>query len=67
MIAMVVVGVGLLVVMAIVVGIVDATQTPARRHIAAQRRRDWEARQLEFHGVDPYPVDSYPFGLGDDG
>ncbi|MGI9001219.1 MAG: hypothetical protein ACR2GH_06090 [Pseudonocardia sp.] len=58
MIIVVVVGIDLLVVMAIVVGIIDAMQTPALRRIAAQRRRDWEARQRELHDIDPDPFDT---------
>jgi hypothetical protein len=43
-------GIGLIVVIAVVVGIVDAAHASAWRRIAAERRRNWEARQLEPHG-----------------
>lgn len=49
-----------IVVVAVVIGIIDATQTPARRELAARRRQKWEARQFELHGIDPYGVDPYP-------
>lgn len=58
MIIVAVVGFGLLVIMAIAVGIIDAKQTPTLRRIAEQRRRDWEARQREIHGTDPGPSDT---------
>jgi hypothetical protein len=49
-------GIAFIVVVAIVVGIVDATQAPAWRRVAAERREQWEARhgrrQLEYHGID---------------
>jgi hypothetical protein len=47
MITMAIIGVGIIVAIAIVVGIVDATQAPEWREIAARRRRRWEARQLQ--------------------
>ncbi len=43
-------GIAVIVVLAIVVGVVDATKAPTWRQIAADRRRDWEAHQLEPHG-----------------
>lgn len=52
MIVSILVGFGMLVVIAIVVGILDAAQTSAWRAIAAQRRELWEARQPGFHGID---------------
>lgn len=52
MIEIIVAGVGFLVVVAVVVGIVDAARASAWRRIAAERRHSWEARQPEFHGVD---------------
>jgi hypothetical protein len=45
-------GIAVIVVLAIIVGVVDATNAPTWRQIAADRRRDWEARQLEPHGQD---------------
>lgn len=59
MIVTIVAGVGFIVLVAIVVGIVDAVQAPARRLTAADRRQNWEARQLEFHGVDATDVDNW--------
>jgi hypothetical protein len=53
MIALIAAGIGLLVLVAIVVGIVEATQAPTWRQIAAERRARWEARQLQLHGLDP--------------
>lgn len=50
MISLILVGVGFIVVVAIIVGIADAVQAPAWRQIAAERREEWEARQPEFHG-----------------
>jgi len=51
-ITVIVAGVGFIVIVTIVVGIADAYRAPARRQIAAERRQNWEARQLEFHGVE---------------
>lgn len=42
-------GLGLILVIAIVVGIVDAANAAAWRQIAAERRERWESR-LEHHG-----------------
>ena len=53
MITVILGGVAFIVVVAIVVGIVDAFQAPAWRRIAAERRENWEARQLELHGPGP--------------
>ena len=47
MIMIIVGGIALIAVMAIVVGIADSVQAPAWRRIARERRRIWEARQLE--------------------
>jgi hypothetical protein len=62
-ITVIAVGIGLLIVVAIVVGIVDATQASTWREVAAERRRRWEARQVEFHGGvdhgDSYDGDSW--------
>ena len=37
-------------VVAIVVGIVDAVQAPAGGRSPRERRENWEARQLQAHG-----------------
>jgi hypothetical protein len=50
MIAVAVAGIAFIVVVAIVVGLVDAIQARAWRRIAAERRRIWEAQQPEYHG-----------------
>jgi hypothetical protein len=61
MITLIVAGIGLLVLVAIVVGIWDATQAPTWRQIAAERRARWEAKQPQLHGPDlyagPHPYD----------
>jgi hypothetical protein len=61
MITLIVAGIGLLVLVAIVVGIWDATQAPTWRQVAAERRARWEAKQPQLHGPDqnagPYPYD----------
>jgi hypothetical protein len=55
MITLIVAGIGLLVLVAIVVGIVEAAQASAWRQIAAERRAQWEAKQPQPHGgLDPY-------------
>jgi hypothetical protein len=54
MITLITAGIGLLVLVAIVVGIVEAAQAPTWRQIAAERRARWEAKQPQLHGVDPY-------------
>lgn len=38
-------GFGILILLAVAVAIVDSTQEPARRQLAAERRGRWEARQ----------------------
>jgi hypothetical protein len=43
-------GIAFVAVVAVVVGIVDATRAPAWRRVAAERRREWEERSLELHG-----------------
>lgn len=49
MITLIAAGIGLLAVIAIAVGIIDAAQAPKRRMIAAERRARWEAaRQHEY-------------------
>jgi hypothetical protein len=54
MVILIVTGIGLLVLIAIVVGVVDARQAPAWRQIAAERRARWEAKQPQLHGLDRY-------------
>jgi hypothetical protein len=49
-IAMIIGGLGFLVLSAIVVGIVDALQASSWREIAAERREQWESRHLQPHG-----------------
>jgi hypothetical protein len=44
MITLIVAGIGLLVLVAIVVGVMDAAQAPGWREIAAERRARWEAK-----------------------
>jgi hypothetical protein len=58
-IALIAAGVGLIAVVAIVVGVVDAAQAAAWRRVAAERRRRWEARRPEFHGVDSSDPDTW--------
>jgi hypothetical protein len=41
----VLVGLGVLAVIGVVVGIIDAAQSRAWRRVAAERRRNWEVRQ----------------------
>jgi hypothetical protein len=71
MITLIAAGVGLLVLVAIVVGIVEAAQAPTWRQIAAERRAQWEAKQLQLHGLDPHAGpqsydDSYDESWDDD-
>jgi hypothetical protein len=47
MITIIIGGIVLIAVLAVVVGIADSVQAPAWRQIARERRRIWEARQLE--------------------
>jgi hypothetical protein len=47
-------GIGLLALVAIVVGIVEAVQAATWRQIAAERRAEWEAKQPQLHGFDPH-------------
>jgi hypothetical protein len=44
-IAMAALGVGLIFLLAVVVGVTDAMRAATWRQVAAQRRLDWEARQ----------------------
>jgi hypothetical protein len=59
MTAVVVGGVGVMVVIAVVVGIIDNVHASSWREVAAERRRSWEARQPEYHGVDDHDADSW--------
>ena len=54
MVILIVAGIGLLVLVAIVVGVVDARQAPEWREIAAERRAKWEAKQPQRPGLDPF-------------
>ncbi|QJY45461.1 hypothetical protein [Pseudonocardia broussonetiae] len=56
-ITLIVVGLGALALIAVVVGVVDATQAAAWREVAARRREQWYARRPEFHGVDSDAAD----------
>lgn len=47
-------GIGFILIVAIVVGIVDALMAPARRRVAVERRESWESRRPQFHGIDPH-------------
>jgi hypothetical protein len=49
-IAIVLVGFGVLAVIGVVVGILDAAQARAWRRVAAERRRNWEVRQAATGG-----------------
>jgi hypothetical protein len=62
MITLIAAGIGLLILVAIVVGIVDATQASTWRRIAAERRAQWEAKQPQLHGVDP---SASPYAIDD--
>ena len=44
------VGIGVILVIAVVVGIVDAANAPMWRQVARERRQRWESRQVEYHG-----------------
>jgi hypothetical protein len=67
MITLIAAGIGLLVLVAIVVGIVEAAQAPTWRQIAAERRAQWEAKQPQLHGLDPYAgPQSYDDGYDDE-
>jgi hypothetical protein len=59
MITVIVAGIGLILIIAVIVGIVDARQASVWRRIAAERRRNWEARQPEFHRVDGHDAESW--------
>ncbi|HLU56255.1 MAG TPA: hypothetical protein VKZ81_12415 [Pseudonocardia sp.] len=66
MITLIVAGLGLLVLVAIVVGIVEAAQAPAWRRIAKERRARWEARQPQLHGHAAYGPYAYDDESWDD-
>ncbi len=55
-ITMIIGGLAALLLVAIVVGIVDARQASSWRQVAAERREDWEARHLQPQGP-PYAED----------
>ena len=57
MITLIVTGIGLLVLVAIVVGIVESAQASTWRQIAAERRARWEARQPRLHAGSQSYVD----------
>jgi hypothetical protein len=59
MIAVIVAGVGVMIAIAIAVGIIDNVHARSWREVAAERRRNWEARQLEYHGVDDHDAESW--------
>jgi hypothetical protein len=58
-IAVIAAGVVFLVLVAIVVGIVDAAQASRWRRIAAERREEWEARQPQLQGADSNAAGHY--------
>ena len=54
MIIFIVTGMGVLVIIAIIVGVMDARQGPMMRLRAAERRRQWEAHHVNDAGnCDP--------------
>lgn len=53
MIVMICVSLGFLLGLAVAIGLVDASQASAWRRIAAERRRNWEQRQLKLYGIYP--------------
>jgi hypothetical protein len=59
MITYIAIGIGFLVVVAIIVGIVDAAQASRWRTVARERRERWESRQRQYHGYDSgsYSID----------
>jgi type II secretory pathway pseudopilin PulG len=59
MIVLAVLGTVLLLVLAVVVGVVDAAQAPRWRAVAADRRRAWESGG---HRANGYPADEHPTG-----
>jgi hypothetical protein len=52
MITYIAIGIGFLVVVAVIVGIVDAAQAAQWRRVARDRRERWESRQRLYHGYD---------------
>jgi hypothetical protein len=59
MLYVIIAGIGLLLVIAVIVGMMDVRQASGWRRVAADRRRSWEARQPEFHGVDGHDAESW--------
>jgi hypothetical protein len=59
MITVIVAGIGLILIIAVIVGIVDARQASTWRRVAAERRRNWEARRPEFHQGDGHDAESW--------
>jgi NADH:ubiquinone oxidoreductase subunit 3 (subunit A) len=59
MITYIAIGIGFLVVVAVVVGIVDAAQAAQWRRVARERRERWESRQRQYTGYDSgsYSID----------
>jgi Tfp pilus assembly protein PilV len=55
-IAFVIVSIALLGLLAVVVGVIDATQAFTRRQTASERRDRWEAGQLSSRPTDEYPI-----------
>lgn len=45
-VAMIAIGVGVILVIAVVVGIVDAANAPVWRQVARERRQRWESRSV---------------------
>ena len=54
MIALIIIGLVVLTGIAIIVGMLEHTQKGTWRAIAAERRRNWEARALELHRTDSW-------------
>jgi hypothetical protein len=54
MITLIAAGIGLLILVAITVGIVEAAQAPTWRQIAAERRARWVAKQPQHAGSPPH-------------
>ncbi|WP_232660916.1 hypothetical protein [Pseudonocardia sp. TRM90224] len=59
MILLIAAGAGLIIMIAIIVGIVDAAQASAWRRIAQERRHNWESKLPEYHGVDSAEAESW--------
>lgn len=52
MITMILIGFGVLVAIAAIVGVIDASRSADRRFIASERRHEWESRQA-YHQAGP--------------